>query len=72
MVSEVPYYAYSLPAVYYGKYPSLAFGCALQAHSSKIPLIVPYPSVPLTSKALAAAYNSRAAIVLQYPIDRFI
>ena len=36
------------------KYPSVAFGCALQTHHSKVPSIVPQPG--LLQRPLAAGY----------------
>ena len=43
--------------------PLSGLGCALQADSNKVPLIVPYPGVLLWP--LAAMHYSRAAVVLR-------
>ena len=61
-VVSVVYYAQSLAAVYYGKYRSVVVGYTLQAHSSKVPTIVPYPDV--LQMPYSAAYYIRATVVL--------
>ena len=46
-------------------YHSVAIGCALQAHSSKVQLIAPNPDV--LQRPLAAGYYCMSTVVLQWP-----